>query len=606
MNPGHPLRPLSPDELQAMLAKRAPILQRHRPDSPYGVADRLEERASQHADRPFLREGDRTLTYGEVDRAANRIARALDRAGIVRGDVVALLIENRCEFVLALFAVLKRGAAVGLINTATQGRALTHAIGATGAKLLLAGDECLGALAWDDLAIPVQAVANPAAPAPAELRARCAGELLGQARDLSDAPPPPDWRAGLKGEDTALLMFTSGTTGLPKAAIGTHMRWLIGGDVKAAMMELDQDDVFYCFLPLFHGAAMISLFASALSVGGTFVIRRRFSASQFWPDVRRYGVTVCQYVGEICRYLMNQPPRADDRDHSLRALTGTSMSPALWPRFQERFGVPQIYEGWGSTEGNTSLVNYENIPGAVGRVLDWQKTNLRIVRYDVDSDTHPRDADGHFILCGTDEPGEAIARISRLPDSDAGRFEGYTSAPETERKILRNVFAEGDQWWRSGDLLRCDADGHVFFVDRIGDTFRWKSENVSTQEVADLLDTLPGLEMIAIYGVRVPGQEGCAGMAALLMQPGARFDPAALYRLATERLAPYAVPLFVRLWSDGDFTASYKLRKVELQRQGYDPAQTGDPLFVLDPAQQTYAPLTPEKLAALGIPAQHA
>jgi fatty-acyl-CoA synthase len=345
---------------------------------------------------------------------------------------------------------------------------------------------------------------------------------------------------------------------------------------------------------MFHGAIIMSLLAATISVGGSMVLRRRFSATRFWADVRQHGITVCQYVGEICRYLMSQPARAEDRDHTLRAITGTGLNPALWRQFQERFGIPQIYEGWGSTECNTSLVNYENVPGSVGRVPDWSRTNLRIVQYDIDSDTHPRDMRGHMILFRPDEPGEAIARITRSPTTGGGRFEGYTSASATERKILRDVFEPGDEYWSSGDLLRIDKDDYVYFVDRIGDTFRWKSENVSSQEVADLLGELPGVEMIAVYGVRVVEAEGRAGMAAIVMQAGVAFDPQHFYALATSRLASYAVPLFVRVWSNPDFTASYKLRKVALQREGFDPTKISDPLYVIDHGARSYVTFNSE------------
>jgi fatty-acyl-CoA synthase len=264
--------------------------------------------------------------------------------------------------------------------------------------------------------------------------------------------------------------------------------------------------------------------------------------------------------------------------------------------------VPEIYEGWGSTESNTSVTNYENKAGSVGRVPFWEKTNLRLVRYDVDADGHVRSADGKLIVCKPGEIGEGIARINFSPSSGAGRFEGYTSAEATEKKILRDVFEPGDAWWSSGDLFREDEDGFLWFIDRIGDTFRWKSENVSTQEVADVLSDFPGVEMINVYGVKVPGQEGRAGMAALIMQPGAAFDAKGFYDLTCQRLPSYARPLFVRLWAEPVFTGSGKLRKVELQRDAYDPSRFTDPLFVRDETAGAYAPYSEALLERLGLP----
>ncbi|MES2042762.1 MAG: long-chain-acyl-CoA synthetase [Pseudomonadota bacterium] len=584
------LGPLSDAELQAIFDRRLPVLAQHVPASDYTFADRFEERAAQHANAVWLIDGERRRTWAQVEAESRRIAHVVRGLGLKRGDGCAVMLHNRIEYVTVLLGLVRAGVVAALLNTSITGASLEHAVRETGAKALIVGSECLAGFDGILTDLPRWVVRHGEGAVPAGTI-----DLLEQA--TVDAPIPAQWRAGIVGEDVALHIFTSGTTGLPKAAVLSHMRWLMGADVKVAMMELDSSDVFYCFLPMFHGAVIMSLFAAAVSAGGQFVIRRRFSASRFWDDVRENGVTTCQYVGEICRYLMNRPARPDDHDHTLRAITGTGMSAEMWEPFQQRFGVPQIYEGWGATECNTSLVNYENVPGAIGRVVDWNKTNLRIVRYDVETESYPRDAGGRMILCAPGEAGEGIARITRSPRTGGGRFEGYTSPEATERKILRDVFEDGDEYWSSGDLIRCDESGHCWFVDRIGDTFRWKSENVSTQEVSAMLGDLPGLEMIVVYGVKVPGAEGRAGMAALILQAGAAFDPQALYRLATARLAPYAVPLFVRLWGDPDFTASYKLRKVDLQREGFDPEKVRDPLYVIDHAQRSYVPLTPQAVA---------
>jgi fatty-acyl-CoA synthase len=597
------LGPLSDEALQEIFDRRLPVMARHTPSSTYTFADRFEERAAQFGEGIFLIDGDRRRSWKAVEEESRRIAHAVRNMGLGRGDVCAMMLQNRIEFVTVMLGLVRAGVVAALLNTSIGGPALDHAVRETKATALIVGSECLKS--FEGVAEQLQRWV--VRDGNAVLREGQL-DLLERADAAGDRPIPATWRSGMTAEDVALYIFTSGTTGLPKAAILSHMRWLMGADVKAAMMELSDSDIFYCFLPMFHGAVIMSLFASAVAVGAPFVIRRRFSASRFWDDVRTHGVTTCQYVGEICRYLMNRPPSPDDRDHPLRAITGTGMSAELWRPFQERFGIPQIYEGWGATECNTSLVNYENVPGAVGRVLDWDQTNLRIVRYDVETETHPRDADGRMLLCAPGDVGEGIAKITRSPRTGAGRFEGYTSAEATERKILRDVFQPGDEYWSSGDLLRCEPSGHCFFVDRIGDTFRWKSENVSTQEVADLLGDLPGLEMISIYGVVVPGAEGRAGMAALIMQPGAKFDPEALYGLATSRLAPYAVPLFVRVWAKPDFTASYKLRKVDLQREGFDLSLVKDPLFVIDHERRAYVPLTSEddRMRAVAASDRHA
>jgi fatty-acyl-CoA synthase len=338
----------------------------------------------------------------------------------------------------------------------------------------------------------------------------------------------------------------------------------------------------------------------ALAQGAVVALRRRFSARRFWEEARRDGVTACQYVGELCRYLYNAPPTPADRDHRLRVMMGAGLGPDIWRQFQERFGIARILEGWSSTEANTSLINLDGRIGSCGRIPFKDRHNGRLIRYDVATDTHPRDGAGRAIECAPGEIGEFIGMILELPDSGAGRFEGYTSRAETERKILRDVFAPGDRWYRSGDLLVQDADGYFAFVDRIGDTFRWKSENVSTQEVAEALGAFPSVAIANVYGVTVPGAAGRAGMAALVLHPGATFDGSGFFAFTAERLPPYALPLFVRVVEEPDVTSTFKLRKVRLQEEGYDPRLVSDPLFVRDEGAGTYSALTVERHADVG------
>jgi fatty-acyl-CoA synthase len=381
------------------------------------------------------------------------------------------------------------------------------------------------------------------------------------------------------------------------------MRWLGVGDGMSAIAGYGPDDVIACVLPLYHGAGGMVVISCALAQGASVWLARRFSASRFWDDVRRHGVTGFQYVGEICRYLAHQPPRPDDRAHRLRVMMGAGIGADVWRVFVERFGVERILEGWSSTEANTSLINLDGVVGSCGRIPFPELHNGRLIRIDLDDETHPRDAAGACIECGPGEVGEFVGMIPDLPDSGAGRFEGYTDPEATARKVLRDVVRPGDRWYRSGDLLRRDEDGYFYFVDRIGDTFRWKSENVSTQEVAEALAGFPGLEIANVYGVRVPGAEGRAGMAALVLREGARFDPDAFFAWTADRLPAYAAPVFVRVAGAADLTSTFKLRKVDLQRAGYAAARcAGDPLYVRDPDGRTYARLTADSLARLGIP----
>ncbi|WP_240636076.1 long-chain-acyl-CoA synthetase [Caldimonas tepidiphila] len=592
--------PLVPREVtQAKLDRRAEASARHRATQRYGVAERVEDSAREFADRPCLLYAQERYSYAELNRRANQVAHAAHALGVRRGDVVALCMENRPGFFFAWLGLAKLGAVVAFLNTNVSGRPLLHALETTGARRIVVGEECLPLLeATPGLPAGLDCWLWPDAerPAPEKLCALCSLDLQALAAAAESDNPPAAWREGLLAGMPALHIFTSGTTGLPKAAIISHARWLITGDVMKVTMDIRMQDCFYCFLPLYHGAASLSAASTAIAAGASLLLRRKFSRREFWSDVRRHGVTACQYVGEICRFLLTEPARPDDRHHSLRKMVGAGLAPEVWEQWVARFGAFHIYEGWGSTEANTNTINLDNRVGSCGRVPFWERTNLRLVRYDLEAGTHVRDERGFMIHCAPGEVGEAIGFIHNDPEVIGGRFEGYTSAEATEAKILRNVFGEGDAWWSSGDLLRCDEDGYCWFVDRIGDTFRWKSENVSTTEVADVLGDMPGLDAITVYGVQVPGHEGRAGMATLVLQPGRVFDPQAFWQLCTGRLPRYAAPLFVRIAPAADMTGNYKLRKVDLQREGYDARLVRDPLYVRDDRARRYVPLTPEAL----------
>jgi fatty-acyl-CoA synthase len=574
----------------------------YRRDQPYSVADLLEERAADAADTAFIVFEGHTLTFGELNRRANRVAHAALAAGLKPGSVVALMMDNRPEFPLVWLGLAKVGIITALLNTSARGRVLQHALEQTRAAALIYGSECadrVATLAETELpALLFESLHPDGAPAArATLRPRSLEAAMAEA---TEAAPPRAHRAAVRLGEPLYYIFTSGTTGLPKAALMSHLRFLNAGGVIAGFLELTRADVLYNVLPLYHGAGGMVVVSAALHVGIPIVLRRRFSASEFWNDVRRHGVTAWYYIGELCRYLLNQPPQPNDRHHTLRRMSGAGLKAQVWQQFQQRFGIEFICEGLGSTEANYGLTNVDGRVGSVGRLPYPERSNIRVVRYDAEAARYLRGSDGTLVLCRPGEVGELIAEVLDGPGA-AGYFEGYTSAEATEAKLLRGAFRPGDRWVRSGDLVRFDADDYFYFVDRVGDTYRWKGENVSTDEVAAVLGQFEGPAVVNVYGVRVPGTEGRAGMAALTYADAARFDPVAFHAHAAARLADYAVPLFVRVAAEADLTTTFKLRKTDLQRAGYDPERSGDPLFVRDARAGRYVPLTAAALAALNI-----
>ena len=597
-------QPVPREQTQALLDLRSAASAQIKPADLYTLADRLEAQAQAFPEHTFLIDGDQRFSYAQVNAQADRMAHVFYEKGLRAGHVCAIAMENRPQFFFCWFGLVKLGAVVAFINTQVNGKALVHALQSTAAKAVVVGEECLtNLLSTEGLPdVPLWLVEDKQNPFAGELPASVDIHFGEQIACAPGTVFPREVRADVTAQSTTLLIFTSGTTGLPKAARYSHMRWMSSGDVMEVTLGATCDDVFYCCLPLYHGAAATSVTSTALRVGASIVVRRKFSVREFWPDVRRNQITVFQYIGEICRYLLNQPVVAGEREHSLRYMLGAGLTPESWQRWLERFGPIQVFEGWGATEANANLINVDNYVGSCGRVPDWSRTNLRLVRYDVESDSHPRDENGFYQLCQPGEMGEAMGFIVDHPLIGGGRFEGYTSEAASESKIRRNVFQTGDAYWSSGDLLRYDDDGYFYFVDRIGDTFRWKSENVSTLEVADTLSDMPGLELINVYGVQVPEHEGRAGMAAILMQAGHSFDPQAFYELTEARLPRYAAPVFVRVSAAADLTSTFKLRKVDLQRQGYAPGLFADPLFVRDESTRTYQPYSLQVLARAGLP----
>jgi fatty-acyl-CoA synthase len=369
----------------------------------------------------------------------------------------------------------------------------------------------------------------------------------------------------------------------------SHMRVLHIMSAFQGAVNAGRKDRMYNVLPLYHSSGGIAALGPPFLGGGSMVVRSKFSASEFWDDCHRYQPTLFHYIGELCRYLLNTPEHPHERDHRLRIAIGNGLRPEIWPRFQDRFRIPHIMEFYGATEGNVGMINYDGQIGAVGRIPWYARSILkvRLIRYDVEAQAPVRGADGFCIETANGEAGEAVGRID--PNDPRSRFDGYTRKEDTEKKILRDAFEKGDAWFRTGDLMRRDAHGYFYFVDRTGDTFRWKGENVATSEVAEALSVFPGIQEANVYGVEVPGGEGRAGMAALVTD--SRFDLAKLAVHLENNLPSYARPIFLRFQKSIETTSTFKQRKIDLMKEGFDPEKITDPLFLRD-ADGQYVPLT--------------
>ena len=561
------------------------------PDSPHTVVDVVEAQARATPDAVVFHFGDGTMRYGELDRAADRVAHWAKAVGIGRGDAVALLMENRPEYVATWLGLLKVGAIVALINTNLRGIPLAHSISIADARHAVVGAE----LAQTFCEAAPQIEARPTG--------WCAGGAAPGLEDFDAAlaaqpgtPADKAWRDGVTCKDKAFYIYTSGTTGLPKASNFTHLRMLFMMHGFAGGLNARASDRMYNVLPLYHSAGGVCAIGPAFLTGGSVILKRKLSVHEFWDDVYAHRATFFQYIGELCRYLLNAPPRPHERDHAIRAITGNGLRPEIWKSFQTRFAIPKIIEFYGATEGNVSMLNYDGTVGAVGRVPSYMRrlVTTRIVKFDVEREMPVRGAGGLCIECADDEVGEAIGEIANEPGKS---FDGYTKAADTQKKVLHDVFRKGDSWFRTGDLMRRDRLGYFYFVDRIGDTFRWKGENVATSEVAEALGVVPGVKEANVYGVNVPGAEGRAGMAALVTGPD--FDVGSLAGALAGNLPAYARPVFLRLLPELEITGTFKQRKVELVKDGFDPAAIADPLYWLDPASGRYERLTPDAYAAI-------
>ena len=545
------------------------------PTTKASIGKVFQQRAARYGDRVFIRFGEQQLTYREANATANRYAAVLAARGVGRGDVVGIMLRNSPNAVLMMLAAVKCGAIAGMLNYHQRGEVLAHSLSLLDAKVLVAESDLLEAV--DECG------GSGVTPTTIEEMERLAA--------TAPTANPQSAAAGL-AKDTAFYIFTSGTTGHPKASVMTHKRWLSALAIFGGLgLRLRGSDTLYSCLPLYHNNALTVAIGSVINSGATLALGKSFSASKFWDEVIATEATAFIYIGEVCRYLLNQPAKPTDRAHKVRLIAGNGLRPEIWDEFTSRFGIARVCEFYAASEGNTAFINVFNVPRSTG----WAALPLAYVEYDSDTGAPLRGEDGWVQRVPAGEPGLLLSPVNKLQP-----FDGYTDPSASEKKLVRNAFRKGDCWFNTGDVMSPQGMGHAAFVDRLGDTFRWKGENVATTQVERALGADNSVEECTVFGVEVPRTGGRAGMAAVKLRDGADFDGKALAHTVFKQLPAYALPLFVRVVESMEHTTTFKSRKVDLREQAYDSG-VEDPVYVLAGRDEGYVPFYdgyPDEVAA--------
>ena len=556
------------------------------------MAHSFEKSVAKYSDKNFLIFEEDELSYDEANKSANVLANFLSSEGVQHQDRVVLFMQNRTDYVISLLALNKIGAIGVLINNSLTGAPLIHCINSSDSKKCIVGEELTQELS--DVLSDINITDK---------------DDIYWVED-SKTIQTPEWATNLRSsldysknenlvetnnvtaKDTAFYIFTSGTTGVPKAAIFPNAKIVAASfNISNTGYRMTSEDRLYNCLPLYHSTGLMLGLAAVVSSGASVFVRRKFSASLFWQEAQRYQTTTFIYVGELCRYLSFQEPCEDEKNNPIRAMVGNGLRPDLWDCFRDRFGVERICEIYGASEGACMFMNGLNKDKTIGM------TNATVVllKYDVASDELIKNDDGLCIEAEDEMPGLLAVKIS--PDSP---YNGYTDKKESEKKILRNVLEEGDAWFNSGDLIKTMDVGfsvgqkHYQFVDRIGDTFRWKSENVSTNEVAEIINQYSQVNMANVYGVQIPNAEGRAGMVAFNCDlKEFNWDNFAEYM--SDALPSYARPVFVRIIKELETTGTFKLKKNELRDEAYHLDKVNnDQVFIKKPGTNSYVELDNE------------
>ncbi|KAJ8287283.1 hypothetical protein GJAV_G00049770 [Gymnothorax javanicus] len=533
--------------------------------------DCFVDQAKKIPEKPFIMFEDQVLTYQNADRRSNKVAQVFGAEGRAKkGDTVALLMSNEPDFICVWFGLCKLGCQVAFLNFNVKSKSLIHCIDSCEARLLVVGSDLVSSLEEILSALQENGVDVWVVDSSSHLKG--VHTLLDKMETVSDEPPPAEGSPKTDVTSTFLYIFTSGTTGLPKAARISHLKAVMCLCFLRMCGAAARDRV-YISLPLYHMTASLLGIGGCIELGATCVLKRKFSASQFWKDCQKYNVTVFQYIGELCRLLRRPLTR-------VRIAAGSGLRPDVWREFRRRFGNVRIRESYGLTEASIGFLNYTSEVGPIGRAGYFNKLSIpfELLRCDPVTYEPVRDTRGRCVKADRGETGILVAMVTPISP-----FLGYAGNKSlSEKKLLRDVFREGDVYFNTGDLMLQDQHDFVYFRDRIGDTFRWKGENVATTEVAEILGGVDFLQDVSVFGVSVPGYEGRAGMAAVVLKPDETLDSERLFSYLQETLPPYSWPRFLRVQLYLDVTETFKQQKGRLVQDGFCPRRVPDPLYFLD------------------------
>ena len=561
------------------------------PASPTGLGIAFEKAVKRNPQGIALLFEDQSYSYRALNEWANQIAHYYLSLGAKKGDVIAVMVENRPELIATIVALAKIGVTIALVNTSQVGKVLAHSINLVNPIAVIAGEEVRAAIdeARPELKVPQDRFHWFADQETRKHAGTAPKDYVNLAQQIDQFPKfNPSTTRTVTGKDGLFYIYTSGTTGLPKAVIFTHSRWTLAYGTYGHILNLGKDDVMYVTLPLYHATGVVVCWCGVIAGSATLAVRRKYSTSAFWKDVQKFNASAIGYVGELCRYLIDAPTTELDRAHRVTKMIGNGMRPNIWGKFKERFGVQEVLELYASSEGNVGFSNIFNFDNTVG----FSPTPYAIVEFDKEKNELVRDKKGHCKKVKTGEVGLLIGKItSRSP------FDGYTDPEKNKSVILKDVFTKGDSYFNTGDLVRDIGFRHAQFVDRLGDTFRWKGENVSTTEVENMVCEYHKIAEAVVYGVEIPNTNGRAGMAAITLVDGEELNEAdlsAMVNVFKKCLPSYAIPVFLRVQAKVETTGTFKYQKNKLKEDAFNPAKTSERLLVLLPGATAYCDVNAE------------